>query len=120
MWLLSTYADHLSVVDRGGREGLRTESLPLLGARALGLRRFDQAARFFRPTRNASDRSAFLHAYAMAMGGQRGGAAAAVRHGRGSRSPTGDAGAPWPWLVETFELDGDSTCDREDCATPSG
>jgi len=120
MWLLSTYADHLSVVDRGSQEGMRPESLQLLGARALGMRRFDQAARFFRQTRKSSDRSAFLHAYAMAMGGNRGGAAAAVQRQKGSRTPIGDAGAPWPWLVETFDLGKGSSCDSEGCATPSG
>jgi hypothetical protein len=45
LWLLSTYGDHLSVMDRVGEQGLRTESLPLLGARALVGKDYDQAAR---------------------------------------------------------------------------
>jgi len=109
MWLLSTYADHLSVVDRRSGQGLRTESLPLLGARALGRRNFDRAARFFGSTKNSSDRSAFLHAYAMAMAGHRDRAAAAVRRQERSHHPIREQRAPWSWLVETFELDGDSS-----------
>jgi spermidine synthase len=108
MWLLSTYADHLSVVDHAGREGLRTESLSLLAARALGRRSFDRAARFFGRTRKSSDRSAFLHAYALAMAGHRELAAAALRQQEQSYHLTPEQREPWLWLSETFQLDDDS------------
>ena len=108
MWLLSTYADHLSVVDRVGEQGLGTESSPLVGARALGRRNFEQAARFFGWTKNSSNRSAFLHAYATAMAGHRDRAAAAVRLQERSHHPIPEQRVPWPWLVETFEFHDDS------------
>jgi hypothetical protein len=104
LWLLSTYGDHLSVVDRGGRQELRTESLPLLGARSLVRRHFDRAAWFFGRLRGSSDRYAFLHAYALAMAGHRDRAAAAARDGERSLHQIPEQRVPWPWLIETFEL----------------
>ena len=77
-------------------------SLPLLGARALGQRSFERAARLFEWTKNSSDRSAFLHAYSLAMAGHRGRAAIAVRNRGRSHHPIQTEPAPWAWLVETF------------------
>jgi hypothetical protein len=105
MWLLGTYADHLAVVDRAGRQELRIESTPLLGARALSRRNFAQAARFFSLTKKSSDSSAFLHAYATAMAGHPERAAAAVRDQERPNHPNWEERGPWPWLVETFEID---------------
>ncbi len=98
-WLLGAHGDYLDVIDRHPALADRAISLHMRGRRAIGRRRFEDASGLFRRLASPTAESLFLDAYATAMAGDAGRAAAIW-----TENETLYPDQPWSWLAKRFAL----------------